>query len=117
MGGDRALQIAQRVRAVAVPECVDRIQARDSSEDPDEDHGDPDRSWDPKDERQRLDPVAHGEFITQRSLIMLTMLLLVFAFVLFTLAALGVPSGRFHLIGAGLACYILSLLLGGAGLR
>lgn len=41
----------------------------------------------------------------------LHLLLLVFAFVFFVLAACGVPSGRFNLIGAGLACWLGSLLL------
>lgn len=42
----------------------------------------------------------------------MNLILIVFAFVLFTLAALGVPSGRFNLIGAGLACWVLTLLRG-----
>lgn len=37
-------------------------------------------------------------------------ILLVFAFVLFVLAGLGVSSGRYNLIGAGLACWIATLL-------
>jgi len=37
-------------------------------------------------------------------------ILLVFAFVLFVLAAIGVPSGRYSLIAAGLACWVASLL-------
>ena len=36
--------------------------------------------------------------------------LLVFAFVLFVIAALGVGAGRFNLIAAGLACWVGSLL-------
>lgn len=40
-----------------------------------------------------------------------TVILLVFAFVLFVVAALGVPSPpRFNLIAAGLAFWVLSLL-------
>lgn len=34
----------------------------------------------------------------------LRFVLLVFAFVLFFLAALGAPSGRYNLVAAGLAC-------------
>ncbi|HEX3747566.1 MAG TPA: hypothetical protein VHW09_26710 [Bryobacteraceae bacterium] len=41
---------------------------------------------------------------------MLDTILLVFAFVLFVLAAVGIPSGRYNLIGAGLACYIATML-------
>ncbi len=40
----------------------------------------------------------------------LRLILLVFAFVLFVLAALGVPTSRYNLIAAGLACYIATLL-------
>jgi hypothetical protein len=40
------------------------------------------------------------------------LILLVFAFVCFVLAALGVGSGRYNLIAAGLACWVASLLLG-----
>lgn len=36
----------------------------------------------------------------------LKLLLLLFAFVLFVLAAIGIPSGRWNLIGAGLACWV-----------
>lgn len=43
---------------------------------------------------------------------MLTLILYVFALVLFVLAALGVPSGRFSLIGAGLACVAAAHLVG-----
>jgi hypothetical protein len=38
------------------------------------------------------------------------LLLLMFAFVLFVLAGLGVPSGRYNLVGAGLACAAASML-------
>lgn len=45
---------------------------------------------------------------------MITTILMVFAFVLFVLAGLNVPAGpRFNLIGWGLACWVLSVLLGG----
>lgn len=40
----------------------------------------------------------------------LDQILLVFAFVLFVLAALGVPTSRYNLIGAGLACWVATLL-------
>lgn len=42
----------------------------------------------------------------------LSLILLVAAFVLFVIAAAGVSS-RFNLMAAGLACWVLSLLLGG----
>jgi hypothetical protein len=43
---------------------------------------------------------------------MLTLILFVFAFVLFVLAGLGVPSSpRFNFIGWGLACVALAVLL------
>jgi hypothetical protein len=41
---------------------------------------------------------------------MLHTVLLVFALVLFVLAAFEVPSTRINLLAAGLACYIASLL-------
>lgn len=45
-------------------------------------------------------------------------ILLVFAFVLFTVAALGVPSPpRFNLVAAGLAFWVLSLLVSTVGLK
>lgn len=45
---------------------------------------------------------------------MLQTILMVFAFVLFVLAGLGVPTPpRFQLIGWGLACWVLSVLLAG----
>lgn len=44
---------------------------------------------------------------------MLTTILLVFAFVCFVLAALGVSASRFNLIAAGLAFWVLSVLLAG----
>jgi hypothetical protein len=41
-------------------------------------------------------------------------ILLVAAFVLFVLAAVGVPSpSRFNLVAGGLACWVLSILLSG----
>lgn len=43
---------------------------------------------------------------------MLTLILLVLAFVLFLLAAISVPSGRVNLVAAGLACWVLSVMLG-----
>jgi hypothetical protein len=43
---------------------------------------------------------------------MIVMALLIAAFVLFVIAALGVPSGRFSLLSAGLACWVLSSLVG-----
>lgn len=49
---------------------------------------------------------------------MLTLILLVFAFVCFTLAAIGIPSpSRFNLIAAGLASWVLSVILAGHTLR
>ena len=39
---------------------------------------------------------------------MLELILYVFSFVFFVCAALGVPSHRFNLIGAGLACWVLA---------
>lgn len=44
----------------------------------------------------------------------LSLILLVAAFVLFVIAAWG-PESRFNLMAAGLACWVLSLLLGVAG--
>jgi hypothetical protein len=38
-------------------------------------------------------------------------LLMIFAFVLFTIATFGVNSGRFDLIAGGLACGALSIIL------
>jgi hypothetical protein len=44
----------------------------------------------------------------------LTIILLVLAFVLFLLAAVGVPAPpRFNLMAGGLACWVLSVILGG----
>lgn len=45
---------------------------------------------------------------------MLTLILLVFAFVCFFLATIGVPSSpRFNLIAAGLGFWVLSVILAG----
>jgi len=41
---------------------------------------------------------------------MIGLALLVAALVLFVLAALGIPTGRFNLMAAGLACWMASLL-------
>jgi hypothetical protein len=49
-------------------------------------------------------------------MVTLSLILLVAAFVLFLLAAIGVPSGRVNLIAAGLACAALAQLLTGRGL-
>jgi hypothetical protein len=43
---------------------------------------------------------------------MISLILLVAAFVLFVLAALAVPVPRVNLLGAGLACWVLAQLLG-----
>lgn len=43
---------------------------------------------------------------------MISLILLVAAFVLFVLAALSVPVPRVNLIGAGLACWVLANILG-----
>jgi hypothetical protein len=43
---------------------------------------------------------------------MLVLILLVFAFVLFVIAAIGVAAGRFNLIAAGLACWVASNFVG-----
>jgi len=44
-------------------------------------------------------------------MVILTTILLMAAFVLFVLAALGVPSGPINLTSAGLACWSLSVLV------
>ena len=36
---------------------------------------------------------------------------LIAALVIFILAAVGVPAGRVNLVGAGLACWVISLLV------
>ena len=43
---------------------------------------------------------------------MIALVFLIAALVLFIIAAIGVPAGRWNLIAAGLACYIGSLLAG-----
>jgi len=46
---------------------------------------------------------------------MFNLILMVFAFVLFVLAGLGIPSPpRFNLLGWGLACWVLAEILGRA---
>lgn len=48
----------------------------------------------------------------------IVLILLVFAFVFFVVAALGVPSPpRFNLIAAGLAFWVLSVLVTAVGLK
>lgn len=42
---------------------------------------------------------------------MLSLALLIAAFVLFFLAAASVPAGRINLTAAGLACWVLSILV------
>jgi len=44
-------------------------------------------------------------------MVTVSLVLLVFAFVLFVLAALSVAVPKVNLLGAGLACWMLSLLL------
>ena len=50
-----------------------------------------------------------------RLIYMLTLILLVFAFVLFVLAGIGIPNppGRWNFIGLGLACWTLAEILKG----
>jgi hypothetical protein len=45
-------------------------------------------------------------------MVTVSLVLMVAAFVLFVLAALSVPVPRVNLLGAGLACWVLSVLLG-----
>ena len=42
---------------------------------------------------------------------MIALILLVFAFVLFAVAAAGVAASRFNLIAAGLACWVAAQLI------
>ena len=42
---------------------------------------------------------------------MISLVFLIAALVLFIIAALGVPSSRFNLVAAGLACWVASLLV------
>lgn len=44
-------------------------------------------------------------------MVTLHLILLVLAFLLFVLAAIGVSHPRVNLIGAGLACWVLTLLV------
>lgn len=39
------------------------------------------------------------------------LILLVAAFVLFLIAAIGVPASRFNLVAAGLACWVLTQIV------
>lgn len=48
-------------------------------------------------------------------MIPLKLILLVFAFCCFALAAFGVNTTRVNLIGLGLAFWVLSVLMGGVG--
>lgn len=43
---------------------------------------------------------------------MLTLILLVFAFVLFTISGIGIAAGRFNLVAIGLALWVLAEILG-----
>lgn len=43
---------------------------------------------------------------------MIATALLIAAFILFVLSAIGIPSGKVNLQSAGLACWVLSLLVG-----
>lgn len=43
---------------------------------------------------------------------MITLILLVFAFVCFVIAALGINAGRINLIATGLACLAASMIFG-----
>jgi len=45
-------------------------------------------------------------------MITLGLLFVIFSLVLFILAALNVPGGRFNLVAAGLACYVAAQLVG-----
>lgn len=44
-------------------------------------------------------------------------LLLIVAFILFALSAIGLPVGRISLVSAGLACWVLSEIMGAGILR
>lgn len=46
---------------------------------------------------------------------MITLILLIVAFGCFVLAALGVATSRINLLSAGLACWVLTVLLGSRG--
>jgi hypothetical protein len=43
----------------------------------------------------------------------IALVLLVAAFILFVLAAISIPVPRVNLVAAGLACWVLAMLLGG----
>lgn len=43
---------------------------------------------------------------------MISLAFLIAALVLFIIAAIGVGAGRFNLMAAGLACWVVSLLIG-----
>jgi hypothetical protein len=43
----------------------------------------------------------------------IALVLLVAAFILFILAAISIPVPRVNLVAAGLACWVLAMLLGG----
>jgi len=47
---------------------------------------------------------------------MISLILLIAAFILFVIAAFGVGS-RFNLIAAGLACWVLAVILGSSALH
>ena len=40
------------------------------------------------------------------------LILLVFSFVFFVIAAIGVDSGRYNLVACGLACWVATLFVG-----
>lgn len=49
----------------------------------------------------------------ERNITMISLVLLIAAFILFVLSALNIPSPpRFNLLAAGLACWVLSELFG-----
>ena len=55
-------------------------------------------------------------FLDQRCvMVSISMILLIVAFILFVLSAISVPVPRINLMSAGLACWVLAVLLGGVG--
>jgi hypothetical protein len=46
---------------------------------------------------------------------MIAIALQIAAFVLFIIAAIGIPAGRYSLMAAGLACWVASALVGHMG--
>ena len=48
---------------------------------------------------------------------MISLILLIAAFILFVIAALGVATSRFNLVAAGLACWVLAAILGSGALH